>query len=138
MDGQTIEACEAKLQGNLYKLWNRLASGSCLPPPVLRIDIPKCDGGTRPPGISTVADRIAQMVVKNQLEPALESHFHADSYGYRPGKSALDVVGAGTQRCWKYNWVLDLDIKGFFNTPFSISMAIICSGSGIVTTSSII
>ena len=77
--------------------------------------IPKSDGGIRPLGIPTIADRIAQMVVKNQLEPELEKQFHSDSYGYRPGKSALEAVGQARKRCWKYDWVLDLDIKGFFN-----------------------
>lgn len=115
VDGQTIEEFEEDLKSNLYKLWNRLASGSYFPPPVQRVEIPKSDGGVRPLGIPTVADRIAQMVVKNQLEPELENHFHADSYGYRPGKSALDAVGQARKRCWKYDWVLDLDIKGFFN-----------------------
>ena len=79
------------------------------------MDIPKDDGRTRPLGIPTVADRIAQMVVKRYLEPLVEPHFHDDSYGYRPGKSALDAVGVARQRCWRYDWVLDLDIKSFFD-----------------------
>ena len=116
VDGQTIEKFDEDLENNLYKLWNRLTSGSYFPPTVLRVEIPKSDGGVRPLGIPTIADRIAQMVVKNQLEPELEKHFHTDSYGYRPGKSALDAVGQARKRCWKYGWVLDLDIKGFFNT----------------------
>jgi len=115
VDGQTIEKFTEDLQDNLYKLWNRLTSGSYFPQPVLRVEIPKSDGGIRPLGIPTVADRIAQMVVKTHLEPELEKHFHPDSYGYRPGKSALDAVGMARQRCWKNNWVLDLDIKGFFD-----------------------
>jgi RNA-directed DNA polymerase len=115
VDGQTIEKFEENLQDNLYKLWNRLTSGSYFPQPVLRVEIPKSDGGIRPLGIPTVADRIAQMVVKTYLEPELEKHFHPDSYGYRPGKSALDAVGMARQRCWKNDWVLDLDIKGFFD-----------------------
>ncbi len=114
-DGQTIEAFGEDLKGNLYKLWNRLASGSYLPPPVLRVEIPKGDGRMRPLGIPTVADRIAQRVVKQYLEPELEKHFHPDSYSYRHGKSALDAVGMARKRCWKYDWVLDLDIKGFFD-----------------------
>jgi len=115
VDGQTIDAFERDLEGNLYKLWNRLASGSYLPSAVLRVEIPKGDGGIRPLGIPTVADRIAQMVVKQHWEPALEKHFHRDSYGYRPGKSAHDAVGAVRKRCWRNDWVLDLDIKGFFD-----------------------
>jgi retron-type reverse transcriptase len=106
VDGQTIEKFTEDLQDNLYKLWNRLTSGSYFPQPVLRVEIPKSDGGIRPLGIPTVADRIAQMVVKTHLEPELEKHFHPDSYGYRPGKSALDAVGMARQRCWKNNWVL--------------------------------
>ena len=92
VDGQSIAEFEANLAGNLYKLWNRLSSGSYFPPPVLRVDIPKADGGTRPLGIPTVADRIAQEVARRYLEPILEPVFHADSYGYRPGKSAIDAV----------------------------------------------
>ena len=115
VDGQTIEEFESNLEGNLYKLWNRLVSGSYLPPAVLRVEIPKGDGEIRPLGIPTVADRIAQMVIKQHWEPALEKHFHRDSYGYRPGKSALDAVGAVRERCWRNDWVLDLDIKGFFD-----------------------
>src|SRR5262245_6099966 len=106
---------EADLSNNLYKLWNRLSSGSYFPPPVRRVDIPKDDGRTRPLGIPTVADRVAQMVVQRAREPLVEPHFHDDSYGYRPGKSALDAVGVARQRCWRYDWVLDLDIKSFFD-----------------------
>ena len=99
VDGQSIADFEADLSNNLYKLWNRLSSGSYFPPPVRRVDIPKDDGRTRPLGIPTVADRVAQMVVKRALEPLVEPHFHDDSYGYRPGKSALDAVGVARQRC---------------------------------------
>ena len=116
VDGQSITEFEANLAGNLYKLWNRLSSGSYFPPPVLRVDIPKADGGTRPLGIPTVADRIAQEVARRYLEPILEPVFHTDSYGYRPGKSAIDAVHQARQRCWCYDWVLDLDIKGFFDS----------------------
>jgi retron-type reverse transcriptase len=90
VDGQMISDFEADLENNLYKLWNRLSSGSYFPPPVRRVDIPKSDGRMRPLGIPTVADRIAQMVVKRHLEPLVEPQFHPDSYGYRPGKSALE------------------------------------------------
>jgi retron-type reverse transcriptase len=88
VDSQTLQAFEEDLGNNLYKLWNRMASGSYMPPPVRRVEIPKANGGIRPLGIPTVADRVAQMVVKQALEPELERHFHPDSYGYRPGKSA--------------------------------------------------
>jgi group II intron reverse transcriptase/maturase len=116
IDGQSIDEFEENLSSNLYKLWNRLASGSYFPPPVRRVEIPKGDGQTRPLGIPTVADRIAQMVVTRFLQPILEPQFHADSYGYRPGKSAKDALAVARQRCWRYDWVLDLDIKSFFET----------------------
>jgi RNA-directed DNA polymerase len=115
VDGQSIEAFEADLRNNLYKIWNRLSSGSYFPPPVRLVEIPKANGGLRPLGIPTVADRVAQMVVKRHLEPLVEPCFHADSYGYRPGKSALDAVATARQRCWRSDWVIDLDIKGFFD-----------------------
>jgi RNA-directed DNA polymerase len=116
VDEQSIERFEENLKGNLYKLWNRMSSGSYFPPPVKRVEIAKRDGGTRPLGIPTVADRIAQAVVKAYLEPELEEHFHPDSYGYRPKKSALDAVGVARERCWRYAWVLDLDIRAYFDT----------------------
>lgn len=115
VDGQTIKEFEEDLVNNLFKLWNRMSSGSYFPQPVRRVEIPKDDGGTRPLGIPTVADRIAQTVVKQILELELEKHFHPDSYGYRPEKSAQEAVGVARQRCWRFNWVLDLDIKGFFD-----------------------
>lgn len=115
-DGQSIEDFEGDLRGNLYKLWNRMSSGSYMPPPVLFVSIPKPGGGQRPLGIPTVADRVAQMVVKRVLEPELERHFHADSYGYRPGKCALDAVAVTRQRCWRHDWVVDLDIQAFFDS----------------------
>jgi RNA-directed DNA polymerase len=115
VDDQSIADFEADLTNNLYKLWNRLSSGSYHPPPVRRVEIPKGEGGTRPLGIPTVADRIAQTVAKRYLEPLVEPCFHPDSYGYRPGKSALDAVGKARQRCWRYAWVLDLDIQNFFD-----------------------
>ncbi len=116
VDGQTIADFEIDLANNLYKLWNRLSSGSYLPQAGRRVDIPKAGSGTRPLGIPTVADRIAQEVVRRYLEPRLDPLFHADSYGYRPGRSAIDAVRSARQRCWRYNWVLDLDIKAFFDT----------------------
>jgi len=116
VDDQTIEEFERDLANNLYKLWNRMSSGSYFPPPVKRVNIEKRGGGVRPLGIPTVSDRIAQAVVKGYLEPELEKHFHPDSYGYRPGKSALDAVGVARERCWRYAWVLDLDIKSYFDT----------------------
>src|SRR6201991_1273496 len=115
VDGQSIADFEADLANNLYKLWNRLSSGSYFPPPVRRVDIPKGDGKTRPLGIPTVADRIAQMVVKRFLEPLLEPVFHANSYGYRPGRSTHDALRVARAQCWRHDWVLDLDIKGFFD-----------------------
>jgi group II intron reverse transcriptase/maturase len=116
VDNQSIDAFDKDLEDNLYKIWNRMSSGSYFPPPIRRVEIPKDNGGKRPLGIPTVSDRIAQMVVKRYLEPKLEPHFHVDSYGYRPGKSALEAVGEARRRCWRYNWVLDLDIKGFLET----------------------
>ena len=115
VDGVSIAEFEQDLSKNLYRIWNRMASGSYFPPPVKRVDIPKGDGRTRPLGIPTVADRIAQMVVKRRLEPLLEPVFHADSYGYRPGRSAHDALRAARERSWRHDWVLDLDIKGFFD-----------------------
>jgi RNA-directed DNA polymerase len=115
VDGQTITMFEENLKDNLYKLWNRMSSGSYFPPAVRYVEIPKSDGKTRTLGIPTVTDRIAQMVVKMQLEPMVEPHFHPDSYGYRPKKSAHDALGVARQRCWQYNWCVDLDIKGFFD-----------------------
>jgi len=115
VDGQSIQNFEARLAGNLYKLWNRMSSGSYMPPPVRRVEIPKATGGTRPLWIPTVADRIAQEVVRRYLQPLLEPLFHADSYGYRPRHSAIDAVRTARQRCWRHDWVVDIDIKGFFD-----------------------
>jgi len=116
VDGQSIADFEADLSNNLYRLWNRLSSGSYFPSPVRRAEIPKVDGGLRPLGIPTVTDRIAQEVVRRKLEPCLEPVFHADSYGYRPGRSAIDAVRQARQRCWHYDWVLDIDLKGDFDS----------------------
>jgi RNA-directed DNA polymerase len=115
IDGQTLEDFDADLKNNLYKICNRLSSGSYFPPPLQRVEIPKSNGKLRPLGIPTISDRIAQMVIKNRLEPLVEPYFHSDSYGYRPGKSALDAIAQARQRCWRDNWVLDMDIKGFFD-----------------------
>ena len=115
VDEQTIEDFEKRLKKNLYKIWNRMSSGSYFPPPVRTVKIPKANGGKRKLGMPTVSDRIAQQVVKSRLEPEVDRLFHADSYGYRPGKSALDAVGRARVRGWRYDWVLDLDIKGFFD-----------------------
>lgn len=116
VDSQSIADFDENLSTNLYKVWNRLSSGSYFPPAVRGVEIPKAKGGVRLLGIPTVADRIAQMVVKRLLEPILDPQFREDSYGYRPGKSAKDALGVARQRCWKYDWVVDLDIKAFFDT----------------------
>jgi retron-type reverse transcriptase len=127
VDGQSIADFEANLAGNLYKLWNRMSSGSYFPPPVRRVDIPKANGGTRPLGIPTVADRIAQAVVRRFLEPTLEPVFHADSYGYRPGKSAIDAVArpasaaGATTGCStstsRASWILSHTAPWFMKLP---------------------
>lgn len=116
VDEQSVEEFEQDLKNNLYRIWNRMSSGTYFPPPVLRVEIPKRDGGLRPLGIPTVGDRIAQTVVKLYFEPAVEPRFHPDSYGYRPRKSAHDALATTRQRCWKFDWVLDLDIKAFFDS----------------------
>jgi len=115
VDEETLRDFERKLRDNLYRIWNRMSSGSYMPPPVRTVAIPKAGGGERKLGIPTVADRVAQMVVKMQLEPLLEPIFHDDSYGYRPCKSAHHAVARARERCWRYDWTLDLDIKGFFD-----------------------
>jgi group II intron reverse transcriptase/maturase len=115
VDGQTIEQFEANLEGNLYRIWNRMSSGSYFPAPVKAVSIPKKSGGERILGVPTVGDRTAQMVVKQLIEPDLEPIFLTDSYGYRPEKSALDAVGVTRERCWRYDWVLEFDIKGLFD-----------------------
>jgi len=115
VDGQTLEQFEADLKGNLYKIWNRMSSGTYFPPPVRAVSIPKKSGGERILGVPAVSDRIAQMVVKQLIEPDLDPIFLSDSYGYRPGKSALDAVGVTRKRCWQYDWVLEFDIKALFD-----------------------
>ena len=115
VDKETIADFESDLKNNLYRLWNRMSSGSYFPPPVKAVAIPKKNGGERILGVPTVADRVAQMVVKLVFEPTVEPTFLPDSYGYRPGKSALDAVAVTRKRCWQYNWVLEFDIKGLFD-----------------------
>src|SRR3954467_15058401 len=132
VDGVSLAAFKTDLKNNLYKVWNRMASGSYHPPPVRLVEIPKATGGhpprgrggerpratggTRLLGIPTVADRVVQTAVTMVLEPLVEPHFHPDSYAYRPGRSALDAVGTARKRCWRTDWVIDLDIKAFFHS----------------------
>jgi RNA-directed DNA polymerase len=116
VDGQSIAEFEQERDKHLYRIWNRLSSGSYFPPPVKAVEIPKAGGkGVRVLGVPTVADRVAQTVVRMYLEPNVEPIFHPDSYGYRPKKSALDAVGACRQRCWRSDWVIDMDIRAFFD-----------------------
>lgn len=114
-DNIKISDVEADLDNQLYKIWNRMASGSYIPPAVLVVNIPKANGGVRQLGIPTVCDRIAQTVIKNRLEPILDPLFHADSYAYRPGKSAIDAVTLCRERCFRCEWAIEIDIKGFFD-----------------------
>jgi RNA-directed DNA polymerase len=118
VDGVSIEVFEKDLEGNLYKIWNRLSSGTYFPPPVKAVEIPKAHGagGTRILGVPTVADRVAQTVAAVEWEKRVEPIFHPDSYGYRPGRSALDAVGECRERCWKYDWVVEFDIRRFFDS----------------------
>jgi RNA-directed DNA polymerase len=116
-DGVSLEMFEADLRNNLYKIWNRMSSGSYFPPPVLAVEIPKAHGsGTRTLGVPTVADRVAQTVVAARIEAAVEPVFHPGSFGYRPGRGALDAVAACRENCWEYDWVIDLDISKFFDS----------------------
>lgn len=115
VDNINIEKFEENLKDNLYKLWNRLSSGSYFPPPVRAVEIPKKNGGTRLLGIPTVEDRIAQMVVRMYFEPSVDKIFYKDSYGYRPNKNAIEALGVIRERCWKYDWVLEFDIKRLFD-----------------------
>jgi RNA-directed DNA polymerase len=115
VDRQSIDDFERNLKDNLYKLWNRMSSGSYFPPPVKAVSIPKKSGGQRILGVPTVSDRVAQTVVTLAFEPLVEPYFLPDSYGYRPNKSALDAVGITRQRCWEYDWVLEFDIVGLFD-----------------------
>jgi RNA-directed DNA polymerase len=117
IDEESVAEFERNLEGNLYVIWNRLSSGSYMPPPVKAVQIPKKDGrGVRTLGVPTVADRVAQTVAKLHLEPEVEPVFHPDSYGYRPNRSALDAVGVCRERCWKSDWVIDLDLRAFFDS----------------------
>jgi len=116
VDRISLKEYEVRLEDNLYKLWNRLASGSYFPPPVLEVEIPKRDGKSRKLGIPTVGDRIAQMVVKDTLEPKVEPLFHRNSYGYRSGKSALDAIEKARKQCWRSDWVIDLISNGSLTT----------------------
>jgi len=115
VDEETIAIFEQNLSGNLYKLWNRMSSGSYFPPPVKQVEIPKAKGGTRKLGIPTVSDRIAQTVVKLMIEPILDPIFHEDSYGYRSGKSAKQAIAVTRKRCWQYDWIIEFDIKAAFD-----------------------
>ena len=116
IDGISIEQYEEKLSMNLYKLWNRMSSGTYFPKAVKLVEIPKANGGTRPLGIPTVEDRVAQMVVVQTINERLEAIFHHDSYAYRPNRSTSDAIAVARQRCMRYSWVLDMDISKFFDT----------------------
>jgi RNA-directed DNA polymerase len=111
IDDETIAMFEQNLSKNLYKLWNRMSSGSYIPPPVKQVEIPKAKGGFRKLGIPTVSDRVGQTVVKHLIEPILDPIFHPDSYGYRPGRSAKQAIAVTRKRCWHYDWVVEFDIK---------------------------
>lgn len=116
IDGVDFEEYEKDLKNNLYKLWNRMSSGSYFPQAVRGVSIPKKSGnGERLLGIPTIGDRVAQMVMRQNLEPSVEPIFHMNSYGYRPGRSAVDAIGITRERCWKYNWLIEFDIKGLFD-----------------------
>ena len=116
VDGQTIAEFEEDLKGNLYRIWNRMSSGTYFPPPVKAVEIPKTGGGVRVLGVPTVSDRIAQTVAARVLEEKVEPIFHSDSFGYRPGRAPQDAVARCRRRCWENDWVIDLDIQKFFDT----------------------
>ena len=116
VDGETIEMFGSNLKNNLYRLWNRMSSGAYFPTAVRQVKISKRGGGRRSLGIPTVRDRIAQTVVKRVLEREVDPYFHRDSYGYRPRKSAIEAVSKARERCWRYDWVIDLDIRAFFDS----------------------
>jgi RNA-directed DNA polymerase len=115
VDNVSMEEFDAERSKHLYKLWNRMASGCYFPPPVKEVEIGKPDGGTRKLGIPTIADRVGQMAIRDYIETRLEKIFHPNSYGYRPGRSAHQALASVRENCWKYDWVIDLDIKGFFD-----------------------
>ena len=116
VDGQSIAAFEERLEDNLYHVWNRMSSGSYFPPPVQAVEIPKAGGGTRTLGVPTIADRVAQTVAANRIGTVTEKFFHADSYGYRPGRGAHDALAVARKRCWDYDWVVEFDIRKFFDS----------------------
>ena len=116
VDEQSLKEFEESLGDHLYRIWNRMSSGSYFPPPVKAVEIPKKSGGERTLGILTVSDRIAQAVVKLVLEPQVDPCFHEDSYGYRSGKSAHQAIAVTRKRCWWYDWVLEFDTVGFSST----------------------
>ncbi|WP_222836511.1 reverse transcriptase domain-containing protein [Leadbetterella byssophila] len=127
IDTQSLEQFEERLADNLYKIWNRMTSGSYHPKAVREVQIPKKSGGYRGLGIPTVSDRVAQQVVKSYLEPKVEPSFHQDSYGYRPNKSAHDALAKTVRNCGYYSWVVDLDIRGFFdNIDHELLMKAVC------------
>jgi RNA-directed DNA polymerase len=129
-DGVTIEQFEARLADNLYRLWNRMSSGSYFPGPVRAVEIPK-KGGTRVLGIPNVIDRVAQTAAVLALEPSVEKVFHDDSYGYRPGRSPIDAVRVCRQRCWRRDWVIDLDVKAFFDSvPWDLMLKAVARHTG--------
>jgi RNA-directed DNA polymerase len=115
IDGVDITEFEKDLKNNLYKLWNRMSSGSYFPTAVKGVEIPKKNGKKRLLGIPTITDRVAQMVVRMNFEPLVEPIFSMDSYGYRPNRSAIDAVGVTRERCWKMAWLIEFDIKGLFD-----------------------
>ena len=116
IDEESLKDFEGNLEDNLYKIWNRMSSGCYFPPPIKAVEIPKGDGKTRLLGVPTVSDRIAQMVVKLHMEPSIDLIFHENSYGYRPGRSAEQALAVTRERCWRYDWVIDLDVKEFFDS----------------------
>jgi RNA-directed DNA polymerase len=125
VDEVSLAEFEKDLKGNLYKIWNRMSSGTYFPPPVRAVEIPKGHGkeGVRVLGVPTVADRVAQTVVAGVLEERAERVFHRDSYGYRPGRGALDAVAACRERCWQNDWVVEFDIRSFFDSvPWELVM----------------